>query len=109
MLLSDLIDSRVVDSADEHVGSVIDVRMNADEPSAAGRIVVYGLIVSPRSGSSLLGYERNDEHAPWAIDRILRWRHRDAFLVLWGQVAIVRVHEVQLQPDFVRYSPILQT
>ncbi len=70
MRLSDLLGAPVVDRDGRRVGRVIDVRLVQDGPvqfpyGAALRL--DGLIVGERSGSRLLGYERDVRPAP------LRW------------------------------------
>ena len=107
MILSDLIDAAVFDVTDTRVGRVIDVRLSADDRRGADRMVLRGLIVSPHTGASFLGYERRDITAPALIARWLRWRHRGSFLVLWEDVAIVQIDRVRLRSNFVRYSPAL--
>ncbi|UJP39629.1 PRC-barrel domain containing protein [Cellulomonas palmilytica] len=88
MLLSDLLDARVVDDAGRPLGFVVDVRLVLDGPPdgalAAPRL--HGLLVSPRTGTSFLGYERTDATAPAVLAGWLRRRHRGTFLVLWEDV-----------------------
>ncbi|WP_448629191.1 hypothetical protein [Cellulomonas soli] len=65
--------------------------------------------MSPRTGSSFLGYERSDVRAPAPLAHLLRWRHRGSFLVAWHDVAGVVLagedHGVDLVPDYQRFSP----
>ncbi|GEA84054.1 hypothetical protein CWIS_04580 [Cellulomonas sp. A375-1] len=88
MLLSDLLDAPVRDSDGRALGYVVDVRLVLDGPLdgvlAAPRL--HGLLVSPRTGTSFLGYERTDENSPALLARWLRHRHRGTFLVLWSDV-----------------------
>jgi hypothetical protein len=48
---------------------------------------VVGLIVSPRTKSSFLGYERSSATAPTMLAALLRYRHRGTFLAGWEDVA----------------------
>jgi sporulation protein YlmC with PRC-barrel domain len=109
MILSDLLDHAVRDDEGRHLGHVIDVRMVLDGPPggplAAPRL--YGLLVSPRRGAVLLGYERTDLDRPALVARALARRHRGTFLVLWEDVADVG-DEVVLGPGFRRWSPVLR-
>jgi hypothetical protein len=86
------------------LGRVIDARFVVDgtprQLLADARLA--GLIVSPHSGSSFLGYERTDTRAPWPIADYLRWRHRGSFLVAWDDIALLDDDIVQLRPGFVR-------
>lgn len=88
MILSDLLDLPVRDADGRPLGFVVDVRLVLDGPLdgtlAAPRL--HGLLVSPRTGTSFLGYERTDENAPALIARWLRHRHRGTFLVLHEDV-----------------------
>jgi sporulation protein YlmC with PRC-barrel domain len=100
MILSDLLDAPVIDADGRRLGFVVDVRLVLDGPLdgllAAPR--VHGLRVSPRTGTSFLGYERTDENAPALLAHWLRRRHRGTFLVLWSDVADADV----TRPDEVR-------
>lgn len=79
-----------------------------DEVGAA-RLV--GLLVSPRSAGSFLGYERTDVRSPWPIPQLVRRRHRGTFLVDWADVAEVRTAGepvvVRLVGGYERRSPAL--
>jgi sporulation protein YlmC with PRC-barrel domain len=100
MILSDLLDAPVVDADGRRLGFVVDVRLVLDGP-LDGLLVaprVHGLLVSPRTGTSFLGYERTDENAPALLAHWLRRRHRGTFLVLWSDVADADV----TRPDEVR-------
>jgi sporulation protein YlmC with PRC-barrel domain len=110
MILTDLLGDEVVDEGGRHVGKVIDVRFVLD--GAPGPLLaaarVEGLIVSPRSAGSFLGYERTDVRAPWLIAHLLRRRHRGAFLLPWRDVALVSADGVvTLRAGYERRSPDL--
>jgi hypothetical protein len=115
MILGDLLDAPVWDGATQ-VGFVIDVRLALDGP-AEGLVAtprVHGLLVSVRTGTSFLGYERTDVNAPAILARWLAWRHRGTFLVLWEDVAEAaaapqtgRDARVVLRPGYRRWSPAL--
>lgn len=98
MLLSDLLDAPVRDADGRTLGFVVDVRLVLDGPLdgvlAAPRL--HGLLVSPRTGTSFLGYERTDENSPALLARWLRHRHRGTFLVLWDDVL---PHEASADDD----------
>ena len=113
MLLSDLLDAPVRDSDGRALGFVVDVRLVLDGPLdgvlAAPRL--HGLLVSPRTGTSFLGYERTDENSPALLARWLR--HRGTFLVLWDDVLppdetrTPAGPTVMLRPDHRRWNPAL--
>ena len=115
MLLSDLLDAPVRDSDGRALGFVVDVRLALDGPLdgvlAAPRL--HGLLVSPRTGTSFLGYERTDENSPALLARWLRHRHRGTFLVPWEDVLppdethTPPAPTVTLRRDYRRWSPAL--
>lgn len=109
MILGELLDARVRDDEGHVLGYVVDVRLVLDLPPdgllAAPR--VHGLLVSPRTGSSFMGYERRDVRAPALLARWLRHRHRGTFLVLWPDVADVGDDAVVLRAGYRRWSPAL--
>jgi hypothetical protein len=135
VILGDLLDARVLSPDGEPLGHVVDVRLAlelleddgevpkedrertdpGDRPlavqvrrrEAVGDAVVLGLLISPHTGSSFLGYERTGVHSPWPIAAIVRRRHRGTFLVAWEQVAELGTGEVRLAEGFERLDPRL--
>jgi hypothetical protein len=109
MILSDLLHNEVRGPDDEALGRVIDARFVVDgAPSpllADARLA--GLVVSPHSGSSFLGYERLDTRSPWPIAEFLRWRHRGTFLVDWADIARFDDGVVHVREGYHRRSPAL--
>ena len=69
---------------------------------------VLGLVISPHTRSSFLGYERSDADAPVMLAALLRWRHRGTFLVTWEEVGRVGSDLVRLRTGDTRYSPVLR-
>ncbi|MFC4629781.1 PRC-barrel domain containing protein [Promicromonospora alba] len=91
MIASDLLDVPVLDDAGTHLGWVVDLRFVLDgspSTSLAGARL-HGLVVSPRTRTSFLGFERSDVRHPWPVAQLLRWLHRGTFLVHWPDVARV--------------------
>lgn len=109
MILSDVLHSTVLSDTGQKLGTVIDARFVID--GAPGPLLaksrLAGLIVSPRSGSSFLGYERLDTDSPWPIARLLRRRHRGSFLVEWADIARFDDEIVHLRADYRRVSPAI--
>ncbi|WP_028047765.1 hypothetical protein [Cellulomonas sp. URHE0023] len=107
MILGDLLDARVTDADGRGLGFVVDARFALDGPIdgllAAPRL--HGLLVSPRTATSFLGYERNGVRAPALLARWFRWRHRGTFLVHWSDVRWVADGTVVLRAGYERYSP----
>ena len=68
---------------------------------------LLGLVVSPHSVSSFLGYERTGLRQPWPLPAMLRWRHRGSFLVLWEDIAVIGAEAVRLREGFTAYAPEL--
>jgi hypothetical protein len=111
MQLSELLGLAVHDGA-HRVGTVIDVRLSLgthspDERPTSPRVL--GLLISPRSRSSYLGYERSDADRPRLLASLLRWRHRGTFLAGWDDIAIMDTSTVQLRTGYTRYAPVLPT
>ncbi|BBY43782.1 PRC-barrel domain-containing protein [Mycolicibacterium celeriflavum] len=110
MQLSSLLGLRVVDAGSHPVGTVVDVRLvttgdPADDPPAPR---VLGLVVSPKTRSSYLGFERSGATAPAMLARLARWRHRGTFLAAWEDVARVGPDTVRLRPRYRCYSAALR-
>ena len=86
----------------ERLGTVVDVRLtvdgdlddNPDSPT------LFGLVVSPRTRSSYLGYERSDARRPAVLAALLRWRHRGTFLALWDDIGRSTRIGDRFGPDF---------
>jgi len=106
MILGDLLDSPVRDADGSALGYVVDVRLVLDGPVdgllAAPRL--HGVLVSPRTGTSFLGYERTGVDAPALLARWFAWRHRGTFLVHWEDVQAVTEDAVILRPGHRRYA-----
>ncbi len=106
MILSDLLGVPVTDPAGAPLGRVADARFVLDGPLdgqlAAARL--FGLLVSPHTGSSFLGYERRTMRAPYPIAVVLRWRHRGIFLLRWEDVERVDRDGVHARPGWTRYD-----
>jgi sporulation protein YlmC with PRC-barrel domain len=109
MILGDLLGVHVYDDGGTRLGRVADARFVVDGPPrqllADARLL--GLVVSPHSASSFLGYERTGLDQPWPLPRMLRWRHRGSFLVLWEDIAMIGRESVRLRAGFTAYSPAL--
>jgi hypothetical protein len=112
MILGDLLDQPVLGADGAPLGHVIDARLVLDGPVTPGGAMLaaprlHGLLVSPRTGGSFVGYERTEVTSPWLIAHWLRWRHRGTFLVRWEDVAGLDDHGVRLRAGFRRLSPAL--
>jgi sporulation protein YlmC with PRC-barrel domain len=110
MILSDLLDREVRSASGERLGVVVDVRFAVDGPprQLLAQARLHGLIVSPRSHSSFLGYERTEVTRPALIAHLLHRRARGTFLVLWRDLASLEGDAVVLREGAVRYSPRLR-
>ena len=110
MQLSSLLGLRVIDAAQHPVGTVVDVRltMAGDSESNPPTPRILGFVVSPRTTSSFLGYERSDAKAPTMLAALTRWRHRGTFLAAWDDVARVESGLIRLRAGYTRYSPVLR-
>jgi sporulation protein YlmC with PRC-barrel domain len=108
--LSELLGLSVFDTAEQRVGAVVDVRLavGGDLDHHPDRPTVVGLLVSPHTRSSYLGYERSDARRPKVLAALLRRRHRGTFLALWNDVHRIDAESVSLRSDFTRYSPTLR-
>ena len=110
MILGDLLGVFVFDDGGTRLGRVADARFVVDgaprQLLAGARLL--GLVVSPHSASSFLGYERTELRQPWPLPALLRWRHRGSFLVLWEDIAMIGARGVRLREGFTAYSPELE-
>ncbi len=109
MQLSELLGLDVRDATAQRIGTVVDVRLAVggdldDNPDIP---VLFGLVVSPRTRSSYLGYERSNARRPAVLSAFLRWRHRGTFLTLWDDVGRIDGESLSLRAGFQRYSPTL--
>lgn len=109
MILTDVLTNPVLGPDGTRVGFVTDARFvlqrDADGSSEA---TLYGFVVSPRTRTSYLGYERTGIDSPALIARFLAWRHRGSFLVLWPDIARVIEGRIELRSGYRRYSPSLE-
>jgi hypothetical protein len=110
MQLSRLLGLRVIDAAHHSVGTVVDVRltMTGDPDNGPAAPQVLGLVISPRTKSSFLGYERSGANAPVMLAALLRWWHRGTFLAAWEDVARVGSDQVNLRAGYARKSAVLR-
>ncbi|WP_108719478.1 hypothetical protein [Miniimonas sp. S16] len=74
---------------------------------AVGSADVVGLLVSPHTGGSFLGFERRGVRSPWVVAALVRWRHRGTFLVAWHDVERISPGLVHLVPGFEKLDPTL--
>ncbi|VXC56533.1 conserved hypothetical protein [Arthrobacter sp. 9AX] len=111
MILGDLLGVDVYNDDGTRLGRVADARFVVDgaprQLLAEARLL--GLVVSPHSASSFLGYERTGLQQPWPLPSLLRWRHRGSFLVLWEDIAMIGAKSVRLREGYTAYSPALDS
>jgi hypothetical protein len=109
MQLSRLLGLSVTDADRRHVGTVVDVRLatSGDPQHDPGSPHLFGILVSPRTASSYLGYERSGFGGPRLLAALLRWRHRGTFLATWPDIACIGPDAVELRRDYQAYSPVL--
>lgn len=109
MILGDLLGVPVLDNNGTKLGKVADARFAVTgipgQLMAEARMI--GLVISPHSAASFLGYERTGLTQPWPLAHVLRWRHRGSFLVLWPDIAALNTTSVQLREHFTAYNPAL--
>ena len=110
MQLSRLLGLRVVDAGHHPIGTVVDVRLTftgdpQDDPPMPR---IQGLVISPRTTSSYLGYERTDANAPLLVAALMRWRHRGTFLAGWEDVARIGSDALTLRAGYTRRSATLR-
>lgn len=100
MILSDLIGSHVVDEQGAPLGRVSDARFRLSGHTTPPRATLQGIIVSPRTAASFLGYERTGMTRPVVLARILRWLHRGSFFIAWSDIARIDEDTVTLRTGF---------
>jgi len=104
MILSDLMGNRVYDTEGNKLGRVIDARFRLEGRTVPAKARLIGIVISPRSASSYLGYERLSASRPVIIDRFLRWRHRGSFLVDWEAIELLDDERVVLRRGYERHD-----
>lgn len=62
---------------------------------------------APHARSSYMGYARSNVNAPLPLARLLAWRHRGSFLVLWKDVQAIDPSGITLRSGFTKYRPDL--
>jgi len=109
MRASDVLESRVYDSAGDEVGQVHDIRMVRDAPvqGAFGPgYRVLGLIVGPAGLGVRLGFDRSSMHGPWVLKALFRWTHRNAKLVDWSLIDSMDQREIRLRVKGEELPPV---
>ncbi|MBT2500671.1 PRC-barrel domain containing protein [Agromyces sp. ISL-38] len=109
MILSEMLGSEVVDSAGQHLGALVDVRLEISGAphQLLAETVVVGILVSPHSRTSTWGFERRGANAPAIIARPQHWLHRGMFLIAWADVAQIDEGRVRLRDGYERLDPVL--
>jgi sporulation protein YlmC with PRC-barrel domain len=107
MILSDLLANVVLDAEGQKLGKVIDARFVLEGNENPSRARLLGLIVSPRSSASFLGYERTGMTKPVILNSLLTWMHRGSFLVRWDDIEMISETTVMLRPGFEKESSTL--
>ncbi|WP_232425785.1 hypothetical protein [Mycobacterium sp. JS623] len=109
MQLSRFLGLQVIDRAQHRVGTVVDVRLEmAGDPARPGRTSGSGLVISPRTKSSSLGYERSGADAPVMLASLFRWWHRGTFVAAWGDVARAGPDQVRVRAGYTCHSAVLR-
>jgi sporulation protein YlmC with PRC-barrel domain len=101
MRLSDLLEKAVVDTADQPLGRVHDVRLRQDGPINAGfdaALQVEGLIIGRGGIATRLGYGRTRSRGPWLVRSLLEARHKPSF-VPWSQVRSIDAERIIIDSD----------
>ncbi|WP_209323691.1 PRC-barrel domain containing protein [Brevibacterium renqingii] len=98
MILSDLLDSRVCDSAGEPLGWVLDVRFTSSEER--DRMSLDSLIVGPHRRTPFLGYERTGMDRPKLFAFVFRRMHAGSLVIPWQEVERIDANSVRLREDF---------
>jgi len=109
MILSEVIGLRVLDAHGAAVGRVVDARFRLEGGGTPSTARLVGLIISPRSASSFLGYERRSSGGPALVARLLRWMHRGSFLVSWESIAGFYDDRVELRAGYERLDASLDS
>lgn len=110
MFLGDVL-GRPVLQGGRKAGYLADVRLFVPDHTSGQQVgtpEIYGVVVCPRRSASFLGYERTEVTKPAMLARLLSWRSRGSFLVLWTDLAAWSPTTVELRAGATRYSPELR-
>jgi len=88
-LVGDLLGAQVLGPGEEHLGKVLDVRLEPTREPNDHALVLSGLLVGRGRPGSYLGYDRSEEHGPWIVGTIVRRLHRHS-----GMVAVSHISEL---------------
>jgi hypothetical protein len=80
-LVGNLLGARVIGPEDEHLGDVLDVRLEPTRGNSEPGLVLTGLLVGRGRPGSYLGYDRQGEQGPWLLNRVVRRLHRHSGMV----------------------------
>lgn len=107
MILSDLLGLGVFDQGGNRLGRLIDARFAIER--SPGQLLadarLQGIVVSPHSRASFLGYARKDVNAPILINDILSWMHRGTFYVPWASIQRISHDSVHLRENYEKFDP----
>lgn len=109
MFLGDVLGAQVLE-AGRRVGYLADVRFFLPDHTPGQQVgtpQLFGIVVCPRRAASFLGYERTGVTAPALLARLLAWRSRGSFIVLWQDIAEWGEGTVGLREGAERFSPEL--
>jgi sporulation protein YlmC with PRC-barrel domain len=79
--VGDLLGAEVIGPGEEHLGDVLDVRLEPDARAGDPALVLTSLVVGRGRPGSYLGYDRSAEHGPWLVKRVVCWLHRHSGMV----------------------------
>ena len=85
-----------------------DARPTRPSHGGAADATVLGLVISPRTRSWYLGYERSEAEAPKTLAALLRWRHRGTFVAGWTTWPGWQPNTSRCGRGYTRYSPVLR-
>jgi sporulation protein YlmC with PRC-barrel domain len=111
MLVSEVLGTTAYDQQGTRLGTVIDVRLyiEGDLDHDPRPPTVLGVVISPHTRGSYLGYGRTEAEQPVVLAKLQRWRHRGTFLCAWPDVVRLDPDRIVVRDAAQRFSPILQT
>ncbi len=96
-LVGNLLGACVIGPDEEHLGDVLDVRLEPTHGTTDSGLVLTSLLVGRGRPGSYLGYDRQGDQGPWLVNRAVRRLHRHS-----GMVGVEEIDDIDWESREVR-------